>query len=178
MPVEFKTPPTGEIPVTSFYTPVPFAEDKFVEATQIRPGNHALVHHVIVRGLKQPAGAKIDPVTALMVDARTGRPFEEQIREEGVNEEATARAARAELAVQPVPQETPQTRGQNAFDSSSNIWLSTYAPGWTFEKYRPGIGKRVTAGWLIGFNQQYTPTGRPETDLTSLALWLQKVPLQ
>ncbi len=172
MPVEFKTPGTGEIPVTTFYTPVPFAEDKFVEATQVKPGNQALVHHVIVRGLKQPAGSKIDQETGLLVNAQTGKPFAEQIREENVNEEPTARAARLEREA------LNRARAQDVFDSSASIWLSTYAPGWTFEKYRPGIGKRVPAGWLVGFNEHYTPTGRPETDRTSIGLWFQKVPLQ
>jgi hypothetical protein len=31
--------------------------------------------------------AKVDPVTGLLVHAKTGKPFEELVREEGVNEE-------------------------------------------------------------------------------------------
>ncbi len=170
MPVEVKAPGTGEIPNTTYYTPVPFAEDKFVEATQAKPGNRAFVHHSVVRGKKLPAGSKVDPATGLLVDARTGKVASER-QEEGVNEEPTARDRAAD-------RERASTRVQDVFDTSSELWLATYAPGWLFEQYKPGVGKRVPAGWYIGFNQHYTPTGKPETDRTQLALWYQKVPLK
>jgi mono/diheme cytochrome c family protein len=170
MPVEFKAPATGEIPMTTFYTPVPFTEDKFVEATQSRPGNHTFVHHAVIRGKKLPSDAKVDPVTAMLVDARTGKPYRELVREEGVNEEAEPARAR--------PETTTAGGPQDVFDTSSDVWISTYAPGWDFERYKPGIGKRVTAGWHIAFNMHYQPTGKPETDRTALGLWYQKTPLK
>jgi hypothetical protein len=171
MPVEFTAPPTGEIPMTTFYTPVPFSEDKFVEATQSRPGNHAFVHHAVIRGMKLPENAKVDPATGLLVDARTGKAFRELVREQGVNEEPGERAAREREE-----REQGTREAQNVFNTTSNVWIGTYAPGWDFERYKPGIGKRVPAGWHIGFNMHYQPTGRPETDRTALGLWYQRVP--
>jgi hypothetical protein len=171
MPVEFTAPAAGEIPMTTFYTPVPFAEDKFVEATQSRPANYAFVHHAVIRGHKLPPEARVDPATGLLVDSKTGKQFEELVREEGVNEtpqerERRERELRQQFTRQP----------QNVFDNTSNVWIGTYAPGWDFERYKPGIGKRVPAGWHIGFNMHYQATGKPEKDRTVLGLWYQRVP--
>ena len=166
MPIEFKIPATGEVPVTTFFTPVPFAEDKFIEATQVKPGNKGVVHHIIMRGQKQPEGSKIDPTTALLVDANTGRSWDDVVRE-GMSETPAEGGARPERRAR-----------QDSFDSSSNIWLSTYAPGWTFERYRPGVGKRIPTGWLIGFNTHYNPSGKPETDRSSFGVWFQKGKLE
>ena len=171
MPVEFTAPPTGEIPMTTFYTPIPFGEDKFVEATQARPGNLAFVHHAVVRGIKLPAEAKVDTTTGLLVDAKSGKKFEELVREEGVNETPAEREERERAARQ---QFTAQA--QDVFDTTSNVWIGTYAPGWDFERYKPGIGKRVPAGWHMAFNMHYQPTGRAEKDRTAMGLWFQKVP--
>ena len=174
MPVEFKAPGTGEIPMTNFYTPVPFAEDKFVEATQTRPGNYAFVHHGVIRGTKLPAGARVDPATGFLVDARTGEPFRDLLREEGVNEGAVVEGSTESAR----PRAEAVARPQSVFDTSASVWIGTYAPGWDFERYKPGIGKRVPAGWNINFNMHYQPTGKPESDRTALGLWYQKVPLE
>ena len=166
-PVEVKTDGAGQIPWWTYYTPVPFAEDKFVEATQVKPGNVAFVHHIVVQGFKPQPGTKIDPVTAFLVDAKTGQPLAEQrTRGEGLATPETPVSPRA------------NRRAQDVFDTSSNVWIGQYAPGWTFEKHRPGIGKRIPAGWNMGFNTHYQVTGKPESDRSSIGLWYQKVPLQ
>ena len=172
MPIEFRAPGSGEIPMTTFYTPIPFAQDKFIEATQAKPTNRAFVHHSVIHSRTLPAGSKVDKETGLLVNAKTGRPFAEQVRESGVNEEPSRDEAadRARAA----------SRAQDVF-ASNEVWVATYAPGWLFEKYKPGIGKRVGSGaegWHISFNMHYQPTGKPETDRTQLALWYQKVPLE
>ena len=44
MPVEFEVPAEGELPMQNFYVAVPFKEDRWVEAVELRPGNPAVVH--------------------------------------------------------------------------------------------------------------------------------------
>ena len=155
MPVEFSAAAAGEIPYQNFYTPVPFSEDKFIEAAQTRPGNHSFVHHGVIRAQKLPEQAKIDPATGMLVDPKTGiGVFDTSNQNEADREE----------------------RAQDVFDTSSNVWISTYAPGWDFEGYKPGIGKRVPAGWHVLFNMHYAPTGKAEKDRTALGLWFQQVP--
>lgn len=167
MPVEFKVEAgVGEVPMTTYYTPIPFAEDKFVEATQVRPSNYSFVHHSVVRAQRIPSDAKVDASTGLLVNAKTGRPYRELVVEEGVNEAAD----------RPEEPRRADRESQDVFDNTANIWVGTYAPGWDFEQYKPGIGKRVPAGWHIAFNQHYQATGKPEGDRTILALWYQTVP--
>ena len=74
---------------------------------------------------------------------------------------------------QAVEAEEQARENNRVFRPDNNIWLSTYAPGWLFEEYGEGVGKRVPAGWHILFNQHYQPTGRPETDRTHIAFWSQ-----
>jgi len=47
MPQEFSVPPQGTIEYTRFIIPLNFSEDRWISATEIRPGNRAVVHHVI-----------------------------------------------------------------------------------------------------------------------------------
>jgi mono/diheme cytochrome c family protein len=159
MPVEVKWDGAGQVPWTTYYMPVPFGEDKFVEATQVKPSNLAFVHHSVVQVWKPQPGTRIDPVTAhLVTDA--GKTLSVRIPQGAPEREGSV------------------GRGRDVFDTSSNVWLAVYAPGWTFERYKPGVGKRIPAGWNFGFSQHYQPTGKPESDRTQLALWYQNVPLQ
>ena len=48
LPQEFPVPATGEVPYKYFSVPTNFKEDMWVQAAEIRPGNRAVVHHVIV----------------------------------------------------------------------------------------------------------------------------------
>lgn len=47
MPKPYEIPSTGTIEYTRFVLPLHFTEDKWIAATEIRPGNRAVVHHVI-----------------------------------------------------------------------------------------------------------------------------------
>jgi hypothetical protein len=47
MPKPFPIPAKGTIEYTYYVVPMHFKEDRWVQAAEIRPGNRALVHHVI-----------------------------------------------------------------------------------------------------------------------------------
>ena len=47
MPIEFNVPATGTIPYQYIVFPTGFTEDKWVERIEVRPGNRAVVHHMI-----------------------------------------------------------------------------------------------------------------------------------
>ncbi|MGH9760070.1 MAG: c-type cytochrome, partial [Blastocatellia bacterium] len=55
MPVKFDVPAQGVVDYQYFAVPTNFTEDKWVQAAEVRPGNAAVVHHVIV--FIQPPGA-------------------------------------------------------------------------------------------------------------------------
>jgi len=47
MPEDYTVPADGTIPYLYFSMPTNFKEDKWIQAMEIRPGNRAVVHHVI-----------------------------------------------------------------------------------------------------------------------------------
>jgi len=57
MPREFDVPATGVVDYQYIVVPTNFTEDRWVQAAEIRPGNRAVVHHVIAF-LAPPAGAQ------------------------------------------------------------------------------------------------------------------------
>jgi hypothetical protein len=53
MPKPYEVPATGTIEYTRFILPLNFKEDRWVSAAEVRPGNRAVVHHVIAY-LREP----------------------------------------------------------------------------------------------------------------------------
>jgi len=48
LPEEFAVPADGTVPYKYFTVPTNFTEDRWIQAAEIRPGNRAVVHHIIV----------------------------------------------------------------------------------------------------------------------------------
>jgi hypothetical protein len=48
MPAEYQVPASGTIEYQHFIVPTGFAEDKWVQVVELRPGNRAVVHHAAV----------------------------------------------------------------------------------------------------------------------------------
>src|SRR5579871_231097 len=67
MPAQFHIPAQGTIEYQYVVIPGGFTEDTWVKAAEVRPGNRALVHHVIA--FVRPPGAK------WLKDAQPGVPF-------------------------------------------------------------------------------------------------------
>jgi len=55
LPAPYAVPATGTIEYTRFIIPLNFKEDRWVSAAEIRPGNRAVVHHVIAF-IREPGG--------------------------------------------------------------------------------------------------------------------------
>lgn len=53
MPKAYEIPAAGTVDYTRFIIPINFTEDRWVSAAEIRPGNRAVVHHVIAY-LREP----------------------------------------------------------------------------------------------------------------------------
>jgi len=149
MPVEFSIPAEGELGVQMFYAKVPFAEDRFAETLEIRPGNRAVVHHLGVFVVDIPEGARIDENGRLI--APTGQAATD--RGEGL-------AGRADTTALP---------GANK--------LLSWVPGRGVDTHRADIGKRIPAGKYINWQVHYNPTGKPEKDRSKLGIWFNKVPV-
>jgi len=150
MPIEFTIPAEGELGVQMFYSKVPFAEDRFAEVLEIRPGNRSVVHHAGVFVVDIPEGAHIDEQGRLI--AANGKAATD--RGEGL-------AGRADTTALP---------GANK--------LLSWVPGRGVDAHRADVGKRIPAGKYINWQIHYNPIGRPEHDRTRLGIWFNKVPVK
>lgn len=93
MPAPYDVPATGTIEYTYVVLPLNLTKDTWVRAAEVRPGNRAVVHHVIA--FLRPPGSK------WMADAKYGEPFVPQKgKRAGRNDEASeAGGPGAELLV-------------------------------------------------------------------------------
>lgn len=144
----YTVPPTGEIPYIQQLIKVPYTEDKWIIAMQVRAGNRALLHHMGITEVQLPDGMNPEDVNAFAKVARTiGIP------DGSLN------------TTHPAVSDPART---GAYDM-----LGVYTPGTTLELYGDDSAKLLKGGknMYINFNVHYTTTGRTETDRTQLALW-------
>ncbi|HET9533568.1 MAG TPA: hypothetical protein VFQ92_24655 [Blastocatellia bacterium] len=159
MPIEFEVPAEGELPMQNFYVPVPFKEDRFIEAVELRPGNPAVVHHSIANVTRLPEGSKILNGRAVRAESSDKPAQAEQRRNDGLREGSEV------------------FQSQDSFVRAGAFKLVGQAPGKGYEHHRPGIAKRISPGMYFQFNMHYQPTGRVEKDRSMLGLWFSKVPV-
>jgi hypothetical protein len=141
-----------------FYSKVPFAEDRFAETLEIRPGNRAVVHHAGVFVVDIPEGSTI-------VDGRLVLPG---------GKAATDRAGDA-AALAAANSATRVNTNDTALPGANK--LLSWVPGRGVDTHRADIGKRIPAGKYINWQMHYNPTGKPEKDRTKLGIWFNKVPV-
>ncbi len=75
MPADFEIPATGTIEYQYIMVPTGFTEDKWVQMAEARPGNRALVHHIV--------GYLREPGSKWLEGAKPGEPFVPAKRKDG-----------------------------------------------------------------------------------------------
>lgn len=152
LPGDFKVPAKGEIPYVRFFAKVPSAEDQWISASQARPGNPALVHHMAITEVEFPEGMTPDDLG----------PAAEIARQLGL------------------PGARMGTRPAVTIPGNPAVFdmLGVYTPGTTLETYENGSGKLLKGGtnMYLNFNIHYTTTGKPETDRSAIAFWFLPAP--
>jgi hypothetical protein len=68
MPIDFKVPASGILGLQHIVVPSGFTEDRWVQCAEVRPGNPALVHHIVV--------FTREPGSKWLNDAKPGVPFD------------------------------------------------------------------------------------------------------
>jgi hypothetical protein len=139
---------------------VPFKEDRWVEAVELRPGNPAVVHHSIANVTRLPEGSRVVNGRAIRGDSSGAELNTADARRTGgLRDGAEA------------------CQSQDSFTRAGAFKLVGQAPGKGFERHRPGIAKRISPGMYFQFNMHYQPTGRVEKDRSLLGLWFSKAPV-
>ena len=140
---DYRVPSKGTIQYEWFYIPTNFTEPKWVKSIEIRPGNRAVVHHVLVYHRAKP-DAKLPPIARGNPKHQSNAPPDEP----GVSE----RPRRSDLTGMP-----PRL-------------IATYAPGTSPQIAPAGTAFRLEPGGIIELQMHYTATGLPASDRTKLGL--------
>ena len=82
MPVEVQIPAEGQLDIVNLYQEIPFSEDRFAEALEVRPGNRKVLHHGGPYITYFPVGTRIvdgqavsaDGTPLTRADRNTGTP--------------------------------------------------------------------------------------------------------
>ena len=151
MQEDYPIPASGTVEYKNFEVPTNLTEDKWAQAIEVRPGNRAVVHHVIVYMIDpKPASHGPQPFTFA---PGMRRPAEAPKTERGV--EANDRPMKH------------QPTG----------WLSGFAPGQSVRVYQPGTALRVPAGTTLIVSVHYTANGKETTDRTRIGIkWANEAP--
>jgi hypothetical protein len=149
LPAPFHVPAEGQMPYVRLLVKVPFLADRWIVASQTRPGNPAVVHHMAITEISLAHG-----MSPTMVDELT---------------DMAQKMGFQNVMVGAQPAVTDPTNPE-AFDM-----LGMYTPGTTFESYPEGTAKLLKGGEnvYLNFNIHYRTTGKPDTDRSMIALWFQ-----
>jgi Copper type II ascorbate-dependent monooxygenase, C-terminal domain len=145
-------PASGELPYARLLVKVPFSDDRWVAASQTRPGNPLLVHHMAITELELGDGVHspgLDQLAAVVA------------RQMGLSDMGFG----ARPAV-------------TATDNKVFDMLGMYTPGSTFEMYPEGTAKLLKGGKnvYLNFNMHYKTIGVAGTDRSMIGLWFQPGP--
>jgi hypothetical protein len=166
MQEDYPLPATGTVAYQYFEVPTSFTEDKWVQAFEVRPGDRAAVHHVIVytRPPAQPQSAAQQPPRP--------RPQPAITFAEGMDIPA------GQTGGEPLPDGQRKNAGPNDRPAPKQLGPSVgaYVPGNGYRVYQPGTATKLVAGSTIIFQMHYTTTGKPTTDRTKIGLVFAKAP--
>jgi hypothetical protein len=137
----FTVPPSGDVDYQMFVVPTGFTEDKWVEAIEVRPGNRAIVHHVVVFA-REP-----------------GSPFWSHLKP-GV---ATASPDRR-------PERPPDTGAGMWSVPNRAEHICTYVPGGDPCVAPPGQARFIKAGSDLVIQMHYVTTGTAASDQTQIGM--------
>ncbi len=173
MPVEWHIDADGESPNFNLFTPLPLDDVMWVSATEVRPGNLAVTHHIVTRLIKTPPGMKIGTGPAW-----SGGPSVDYVLvpDPDADEEelAALKKAREESASESEDTDDfeDQAAAQAAAEASAVFF--GYIPGAGASVVREGHARSVRGDLFdtIVWNLHYQATGKPETARPSIGAWL------
>ncbi len=151
MPVGFKVPASGTVDYVWFLAPTNFTEDKWVEKIEVRPGNSAVVHHVVLYARA--------PGSPYVKNAKLGEPY------------FPAKSNQLQ-------QHKPDT-GEGSFYTLGRDDLemvSVYVPGGDAYQTLPGQARLIKAGSDLLFQMHYTANGKEAVDRSRVGIVFAKEP--
>jgi len=148
MPNLFEVPASGTVDYTYVVVPTGFTEDKWVQQVEVRPGNKAVVHHIVM--LVRPPGSKY------MADARVGVPY---VPPKGKDDK----------------REPDDGTGSFQFVGSVEM-VGVYVPGGVPYELQPGQARLIPKGSDVIFQMHYTTNGKAGADQSRIGFIFAKEP--
>jgi len=164
MQEDYPVPANGTVAYQYFEVPTNFADDRWIQSIEVRPGNRSVVHHVIVYA-RPPAPATPPPARDPNAPPRP-RPtplftFADDM------EIPAGQTGGPEL-----PADQRKTPGPNDRPAPKMLGPSIggYVPGTASRVYPVDTAVRLAAGSTLILQMHYTTAGKATTDRTSIGM--------
>jgi hypothetical protein len=162
MQEDYPLPASGTVAYQYFEVPTNFTEDRWIQAYEVRPGNRASVHHVIVYA--RPPAAAPQPAAA---PGQASRPQPEPIITFASNMDVPA----GQTGGPALPEGQRKPLGPNDRPAPAlGPSIGGFVPGTATRIYQPGTAAKLAAGSTLVFQVHYTTTGKATTDRTKIGL--------
>jgi hypothetical protein len=168
MQEDYPLPASGIVAYQYFEVPTNFAEDRWIQAFEVRPGSRGNVHHVIVY-TRAPAGPQTQPTAQ-----QQSRPRQQP----AITFADGMEIPDGQTGGAPLPEGQKKYAGPNDRPAPKQLGPSVggYVPGNGWRVYQPGTATKLVAGSTIIFQVHYTTTGKPATDRTKIGFVFSKTP--
>ena len=172
MTQDFEIPASGEIAYQYFEVPTNFKEDRWMQAGEVRAGDRAHVHHIIVYVREpgrtaRPNVVSVRPILNNSSSLATAPQAASSATAERVAAAAAALASRQGGGV---------AQGGGRPPGGGDAMLVNWAVGEDAPIHLPGTAKRIPAGSTLVFQVHYTTNGKPGRDRSRLGLVFAKQP--
>jgi len=171
MPTAYEIPAKGEIEYQYFSVPTNFAEDRWMQAGEVRAGDRAHVHHIIVYVQEPNPTARPSVMTNRpILSAASASPS-------GAASGTAPAAAPAPSPRPAVTQQAPRAAApRSPVARTGDQMLVNWAVGEDAPMFLPGMAKRIPKGSVLVFQVHYTTNGTPGTDKSRIGLIFAKEP--
>jgi len=165
MQEDYPVPAQGEINYQYFEVPTTFTEDKWIQAMEVRAGDPAVLHHVLVYA-RAPQPATPAPAPAAAPAAAAGpRPAPVFIFDRATSAIPAGESGGPEPAppkpVNPNDRPAPRRMGPT---------VGGFAPGQWVRVYQEGTAMRLPAGSTLILQSHYTASGKETKDRTRIGV--------
>jgi hypothetical protein len=174
MQEDYAIPAEGTIAYQYFLVPTGLTEDKWIQAMEVRAGNPAVLHHVIVYAqLPAPPTPPGQGAEAAGPAAQQGgQPAQRPQPLFSFADEAMTRIPAGQTGGPPLPPDQRKEPGPNDRPAPRRMGpaIGGFAPGQFVRVYQDGTGMKIPAGTKLIFQMHYTSTGKATTDRTRVGV--------
>jgi hypothetical protein len=166
MQEDYPVPSDGAIAYQYLQVPTNEPGDRWITAMEVKPGNPAVVHHVIVFAVAPPPGAPAENATKASAADRP-RPAPLFTYLEGTQDVPAGQTGGPKL---PPDQQKPLGPNDRPAPKRLGPAIGGFTPGQMVRVYPDGSAMKLPAGSTLVFQMHYTANGTATTDRTRIGV--------